>query len=326
MATSVQDEAPVDLRAVVSRRTLDDAPEAMSGARLEKVVLRDGGRFVLKHLPPEGDWLTRVTSGAGRIRRLWETGVLARVEHVVDHTVVDVTLEDGHDIVVMRDASTELFPADAPLTRERSRQALAGLAGFHHGWTGAPVDGFCTLGARYRLFDPAFHAADLLPNPHPRAVPFIAAWESFAEHGPADVVEAVAAVHRDPDRLGGRLAAFPPTLLHGDPKLPNLGLGPGGLVAVDWGELTGFGPPEVDVAWYAGRNASRVGGSPGDVFDDYVAGGGKLDPEALDLACIGAMAQVFFLPSLMPGVGEVAAQHDWWVARCQSALERVGTV
>jgi len=50
---------------------------------------------------------------------------------------------------------------------------------------------------------------------------------------------------------GRRLDRFPSTLLHGDAKLENLGLGSSGLVAIDWGDLTGFGPPEIDVAWYA---------------------------------------------------------------------------
>ena len=62
--------------------------EAFSGARLERVVLEGGRRLVLKHLPPEGDWLTRATDGAGRFRLLWEHGLLARVEPFADHTVI----------------------------------------------------------------------------------------------------------------------------------------------------------------------------------------------------------------------------------------------
>jgi hypothetical protein len=44
------------------------------------------------------------------------------------------------------------------------------------------------------------------------------------------------------------------------------------------------------VAWYALKGAARIGGSSGDVFDDYeMAAGRPLDTEALDLACIGSL-------------------------------------
>src|SRR5437016_2285344 len=66
----------IDLSAVASRRPLGDLTAAYSGARLEEVVLDDGRRLVLKHLPSAGDWLTRATHGAGRLHTLWESGLL----------------------------------------------------------------------------------------------------------------------------------------------------------------------------------------------------------------------------------------------------------
>src|SRR5437879_6624635 len=270
---------PVDPEAVVARRPLTGAAAAYSAATLECVELRDGRQLVFKHLPAEGDWLTRVTAGHGRARRLWDEGVLAKVAATVDHTVVDVMTEGDRDVVAMRDAAASLMSAVGPVGRGRSRRLLAGLAGLHQGWSGERIDGLCSLSARYRLFTPGFHAAYVgQPGRHVFAEHFVASWDVFADLAPADIVEAIATVHRDPSRLQQRLETFPPVLLHGDTKMANLGLGPNGWVAVDWGELTGFGPVEVDVAWYAALNAGQIGGSPGDVFDDYQAVGGRLDP------------------------------------------------
>src|SRR6266511_3523202 len=52
----------IDERAAL---VLQPGVQAFSGARFEHVALADGRRLVLKRLPPEGDWLTRVTGGAG---------------------------------------------------------------------------------------------------------------------------------------------------------------------------------------------------------------------------------------------------------------------
>ena len=60
------------------------------------------------------------------------------------------------------------------------------------------------------------------------------------------------AVLDDLEPLGKQLEdAAPTTLLHGDFKLGNVGLRDGRLVLIDWGELTGTGPAEMDVAWFA---------------------------------------------------------------------------
>ena len=317
---------------VVSRQPLQGVAEAFSGATLERVELADGRRFVLKHLPAGGDWLTRVSGSTDSVRRLWESGLLARVGAVVDHTVVDVLRWDGRDVVVMRDASAQLLPPTLPVSRRTSRRLLAGLAALHDAGRAEPVQPLCPIGARYGMFAPAVHAADGGPGAHPIRELIVAGWDVFASMADADVAAAVFALHGDPGALGRRLARFPATLVHGDVKLENLGLGPSGLVAIDWGELTGFGPAEVDVAWYALMNTLRVGGSPEDVFADYEAAAGHpLEREVLDLVCIGSLAQMGFKLARYAVAAPraetraaAAAQLAWWIARVRAALDRVG--
>ena len=155
-------------------------------------------------------------------------------------------------------------------------------------------------------------------------------WELFAERVDSDLARSVLAVHDDPDFLGKPLAGFPSTLLHGDAKLENLGLGQDGLVAIDWGDLTGVGPAEIDVAWYALKGAVRIGCTPDEIFSDYErAANRRLDPVALDLACLGSLAQMGFRFAVSAfGSGPdprdtAAAQLEWWTARARAALERV---
>jgi hypothetical protein len=307
--------------------------EAFSGATLELAALPAGGRVVLKHLPPDGDWLTRATGGEGRVRRLWESGLLARLGPAIDHTIIDVRTVDGHDVVVMRDASGDLLPPRAPVARATSRRLLSGLAAMHDECEHESGEDLCPIGARYAMFAPALHVPDGSPGAHPLADRIVQGWDLFAQQVEADVVAAIFAVHRDPEPLGRRLAGFAPTLLHGDAKLENLGLSSSGLVAIDWGDLTGFGPREVDVAWYALKGAARIGCAPDALFADYEAVAGRpLDPEALDLACVGSLAQMGFRMAVCafatgPDRPAVAAAHlAWWTGRVSAALSRLGWI
>ncbi|MGH2697313.1 MAG: phosphotransferase [Actinomycetota bacterium] len=151
----------------------------------------------------------------------------------------------------------------------------------------------------------------------------------------ADVVAAVEAVHHDPDRLGRQLAAKCgcPTILHGDAKPENLGVTAGQLTAIDWGELTGVGAREVDVAWFAVMSTpSRFDADPDEVFTLYEkACGTPMDRVVLDLACIGSLAQMgFYLAAVArdarrPATRSTAATRlAWWVDRVRVSLERAG--
>jgi hypothetical protein len=324
--------ADIDLTSAVARRPLVTAAEAVSGATLESVELRDGRWLVVKVLPLDGDFMTYATDGATRLRTMWTSGLLHRIAPVVDHTILDVRDVDGLDVVIMRDATGDLVPPTAPVSRDTSRRLLAGLAQMHESLGDVPVDDSCPIEGRYTMAAPNLHATYTGPGAHPMADTIVRGWQLFEEHVDRDVANAVAVVHREPKRLGDRLRRFPATLLHGDPKLENLGLAAGRLIAIDWGELTGSGPREVDVAWYAQKGSARIGCTPDDVFSDYNAVSSEpLDPQALDLACVGALAQMGFrlaAAAFLAGAEQVAAreQLEWWTARVRTALGRIGSI
>jgi hypothetical protein len=322
----------IDLSSAVSRPMNEEA-EAVSGATLERVELPDGRLLVLKRLPIEGDFMTHVTHGRGRLQRMWKSGLLNRISSIVDHTILDVRVVDGQDVVIMRDATSHLLPPQGPVSRETSRRLLARIAAMHEACPAEPADDLCAIEGRYAMAAPDFHATYTGPNPHPMADRIAEGWRLFAEHVDRDVADAVFGVHREPGKLGDRLRRFPTTLLHGDPKLENLGMVGDGLVAIDWGELTGFGPREVDVAWYAHKGCVRIGCTPDEVFTDYnETSSDPLDPEAVDLACVGALAQMGFRYAAGafgsgPESPRVAGGLlEWWTARVRASLSRIGTL
>lgn len=328
---------PLHLGDLLTREPFACGP-LVSGSTFERAVLGDGRRVILKHLPAEGDWLTRVSGGAGRARALWDGGVLESVATRVDHAVIGMLREDDHDVVVMRDIGTSLLSTRARLAAPVIEDLLRGLAQIHRDWEGCEPSGLCSPAERHRIAAPAFHREDSGPHPCPFRAVLLRGWEQFGEQAPADVTAAVFAVLDDVEALGGQLeAASPATLLHGDFKLGNIGLRDGRLVLIDWGELTGTGPAEIDVAWFAmtstnppvGGGELAVDAMPDVVFRAYEAQSGRyLDPRAVDLACIGALAQCGFMlgafaaraPESVVGA-RASLLLSWWVARVRQALD-----
>ena len=316
----------------VRRSPLHGVVDAFSAAMLERVETADGRSFVLKHLPESGDWLTRASGRRDSVRQLWTTGVLDRVNAVVDHTIVDVVDDHGHDVVVMRDVSAHLLPTAGSVSHETSRQLLAGLAALHELGGHETPHQLCPLGARYQMFAPQIHAADNGPGAHPRRQFIVSGWALFAEHAPStsSTPSSLCIATHGPRRRGWPTTRRPCSTA--TPRFPTSGIGPHGLIAIDWGDLTGFGPPEVDVAWYALMNEQNIGRSPDETFADYQAVAARpLEPEAVDLACIGSLAQMGFKlashvlqgpsPNILAGAD---ARLTWWCRRVGLALERTG--
>jgi aminoglycoside phosphotransferase (APT) family kinase protein len=301
--------------------------DGRSGSVLERVTLADGRVVVVKRVAPAWDWIMRGTNDRGRIAELWSSGLLARVPAVLDHGVLAVEPDGDGWLVVMRDLAATFVPDDARLSRAQSRRVLAAAAALHAAFWGAPpTPALCSLADRYAFLSPATARRDR----HPLAGTILAGWERFAELAPADAGEAVLAVVERPERLAAALARFPATLIHGDLKLGNLGLVPGGrVVAVDWGTQTGWAPPAVEWAWYLAINASRVDASHEELLADVrAAGAERHDEDALRLGLLGGLVQLGWdkafhaveHPDAAVRARE-AADLAWWVARAGAGLE-----
>jgi thiamine kinase-like enzyme len=77
-------------------------------------------------------------------------------------------------------------------------------------------------------------------------------WRLLESRGVPDLARIIRALVEDPQPLCDALDRYPWTLLHGDPRLANMGLertGRGRLLLLDW-QLASCGPPAIDLAWF----------------------------------------------------------------------------
>jgi aminoglycoside phosphotransferase (APT) family kinase protein len=296
-----------------------------SGTGLERIVMADGQRLVVKRLTG-GDWVARATHDDGREVGLWEQRVLARMPREIDPAVLDAGRDGSAGWLLMRDVSGELLPADRRLSREESARILAAAAALHRQFAGESILGLCSLEDRITLAAPATVAAetsgvDYLPKM------LVVGWEVFADAVPDDVAAAVFGAIERPQPLAARLRDCLATLVHNDLRGANLGLVPGRTVVLDWG-LAGSGPPELDFAWYLFVNGWRIDASREQLIDDFKQAEGDLhDPRALELSWIAQLC--WHGPLLAHELVEASeekrerarAELAWWVERVRASLE-----
>ena len=238
-----------------------------SGARLERVII-GGQRYVLKHLLVTEDWTLRASGSLpGAPYLLCERGILARLPDCLNQPIVGVAPEAGRDPAVpggcallMHDVSASLVPvADTPISHHQHERFLRHMAALHAA--------FWDCGADCEVIPPMHRYLELSPwtaeaeaaagSAH--LVPQLVAkgWPQLAEVAPA-AAAIVAPLARDPGPLVDALARTPPTFVHGNWKLDNLGTDDAGrTVLLDW-EQPGRGAALSDLAWYLAINCRRL--------------------------------------------------------------------
>jgi len=296
-----------------------------SGTSLERLVLADGRRLVVKRISGE-DWISRVTHDDGREVALWEQGVLARMPAEIDAAVLDAGRDGRAGWLLMRDVSAELLPPDRRLSREESARILAAAAALHRRFAGESIPGLCSLEDRITIVAPANVAGeasevDYLPKM------LVVGWEVFADAVPGDVASALFGAMERPQPLAALLRDCVATLVHNDLRGANLGLVPKRTVVLDWG-LAGSGPPALDFAWYLFVNGWRIDATREQLIDDFKRAERDLhDPRTLELAWIAQLC--WHGPLLAHELVEASdekrerarAELAWWVERVRGALE-----
>jgi hypothetical protein len=314
VATSVD-----DLVAGASSRVPMTSAESKSGARFERVVI-DGEAYVLKHVDLRDDWIMRQTGDVGCVPvRVWETGVFDLLPRCIDHATVGAAREDGRGAVLMRDVGEWLVPADAtPIAPDRHLRLLDDLAALHAAaWGWRDTVGLVPVANRYSFFSPAAMACEAALG-FPQLVPAIAVdgWHRLDRASP-ELAGALRPLREAPWPLVDALAETPSTLLHGDTKFANTGLGPDGrTVLVDW-SITGAGPPLAELVHSLALNRARIPeGDGGDAtIDAYRA---ALERQGIDtagwferqlaLCCVGVMLQLGWEKAF----DESGADLAWW--------------
>ena len=277
-----------------------------TGSELRKVELPDGNRVIVKHLHPEGDWLSRSTRGTGRPSEVWRSGLLTALEPVVEHGTIGLVDFGDHEALVMHDLSDRLFPPDVWLEPRDVERVLVQLAAFHQYARSIDVQPLCTIIDRANMCNPEAHLGDggryhLSVSP----AELQKSHEYLATRVGGQAGDALTSFFDDLPAFGVEVAARTshPTLLHGDAKPENLGVHGGRLVAVDWGELTGIGPAEFEIVRFAaGSCGKHTDLHPIEVYDLYNRHASvKLDTDLLRLAALACMTS--------NGIGNLADIH-----------------
>jgi hypothetical protein len=163
----------------------------------------------------------------------------------------------------MHDVTDALFPPHDPYIGVSIGEAdhacfLDALAALHaRFWdeaVGAPAPpGFCSPGDRYHAFSPEMGRREGDgPDPYPRIIR--EGWSLLPTLIDPVVADLVLALADDPTLLTAAQARYPQTIVHGDPRPPNLGRLATGtskppVILLDW-HFVGPGVPGVDLTWY----------------------------------------------------------------------------
>ena len=318
--------------ATLSSQVVDSRPLGAggnSGSTVELVTLGDGRELVRKRVSPEWDWMARLTDDRGRVPALWESGWFDWLPTAVDHAIVAVEDVDTDGwTLFMRDVSPLLLPGSTRVGADQVQQILTAMDGLHAVPPAEPRIELCSLADRYRLFSPALALREAAGGNHHGEI-FTRGWDAFGELVSSEVADAVPDIADDPAELAARLGRCEQTLVHGDLRLGNLGLTGDGIVLIDWGERLGLAPPAVELAWFLGFDAYRLDVPADAVIDGWrETCGDRFDPVALDLALIGALAQLggiigFWIVNAQdPDERGVYLAHlRWWDARVRVALQ-----
>lgn len=314
------------LQAAVERTPIEQH-DGKSGATLERAILADGTRLVIKRLSPEHDLVMRGTHDTGRAAQLWLSGVLDRIPPVIEHGTLAAERDGDGWLLAMRDLSEAMLPNERVLSRAEYCRVLEAAAALHATFRGERIEGLCSVADHLALLAPG-HMARELPSGEPIPRLAVRGWELFPEAVPRDVAEAIAAIHERPHLLAEELERSETTLLHGDLWLANLGFLSDRVVVLDWGLAT-QGPPALEFTFALAGNWSRVAASREQLIDDFRAAyGERHDERALQLAFLAALAEMGWNKALDavehpdPAIrAREAGDLEWWVRRVRASLE-----
>jgi hypothetical protein len=318
-----------DLLAGATSRTPMSAADGKSNVPMERVVI-DGASYVVKHLSPSFDWISRATGDyVARVLTCWRTGLLDRLPACLDHTIEAVAYDTAANTttLLMRDVAETLVPeGDDRVPIEQHRRFIDHMAQLHASfWDEAgALPELTPMSVRYTALsvltaevEEALGSGAIVPGLLP------AGWRALEDAAP-DAARVARAVHADPYPLVTALEATPKTLIHADWKMGNLGShADGRTVLLDW-QWPGVAAPCIDLMWYVAVNAARLPESREDTIAAYREGLHRhgISTEAwwdeqLPLATLGAFVQLGWNKAGEP------EELAWWVPRALAAAERL---
>jgi hypothetical protein len=334
---------------VLGRNGLAGVPEepfpndGWSGASLSLLRRGGGDRFVLKRDSLARDWIARSTADGPILREAWFAAHGPSLPSPIRAPYLGAGV-DGDDFgILMPDLTDVLFDWDAPISVEALDHVLGGIASLHAvPWTvSGELDGgtWCPLRERVTLI---CRASLERPGPARDAVAnrILPGWNAFDRQAAPAVRDLINSLGEQPQPLLDAISMMPSTLIHGDLKLANVGIEPGGTIdLVDWQMVT-VAPVAVELGWFLVSNVASLPLKPDDVLARYYAalmkqgpGGravaGDWDAQVDCTILVGLLlrgwrkgADAEAGATLASGVS-AADDLAWWCDRAVKAAERI---
>jgi hypothetical protein len=271
---------------LLQRNGVDPATEepfpndGWSGATMTRLRSRGGERrFILKRDSLERDWIARATADGPILREAWFAAQGPALPRPVRAPYLGAGVDGDEVGILMPDLTEILFDWNATLSLAQLDRVLLAMAALHsHPWSEAldrgadhwtPWRERLTLICRPSL-ERSGPARDAVAD---RIIPGWDAWDRQASPAARELIATLAA---DPGPLLDALSTEPPTLLHGDLKLANVGIAADEAVEiVDW-QMVMAAPVAVEIGWFLVSNVNALPSPASDVVERYFS--------ALDLA------------------------------------------
>ena len=295
--------------------------DGRSGATLERVVLDDGTRLVVKTADPTNDITMAATGNVLRELALFEAGALDGLGDGVGHPIVEIWRDGSTVTTVMRDLGDTIPGWTRVITADEVRRIMSALASMHASFLGSPPPSLCALETRLALLGretmqtvAAGTGGDL-----PKAI--LHGWECFESLVPRDVSAAVFALHRDPTALADALRATgPSTMCHADLWLVNLALEEDQVTFLDWALATAA-PPVIDLAIFLTGSAANMACSREEAIAAFRAESPSCSDDAVRLGLFYGLCEMGWNKALDALENEDPTMRDreradleWWVA------------
>jgi len=329
--TPLEEHGRVD--ASVLEGVLERAPlagnEGKSGALLERVVLADGRRVIVKRFDPADDIVMRITGDTrGREVEMFQHGVFDRLPPSLGHAVLGGWFEDDHGVLVMRDLGDAPLGWKDPVSPERCRLLLRGVVDLHRAFLGSPPDGLTRLQPIIGLFEPD----RIRPYAGNTLIDYaLRGWEHWSTVVPGSLGAEILALAQDTSPLVDALSRLPATMVHGDLATVNCAFEGDRLTLIDWG-LAAAAPGAIDIGRFWAGCAHVVQLTGDEFLAMYRDEAGELyDERATRLGLLSGLVWLGWNKALDivehpdPAVGRrEKAALPWWLDRAREGLDSLG--